>query len=920
MGTSSTQQDKTLTIGPGTDVRSVNGIYRPLGVGCVQKVKDHQCKVEFNPTVFSRPPYRSENKILQLEELETCPAPLELAHAGQWDEAWKFDLRQMAARFLCLNKGGQLSNARTEILPHQIFTAHTVVSSPKRRFMLADEVGLGKTVEAGMVWQALSQRGNAARTLVVCPAGLTLQWQEEFEDKFRETFEIFGRDFDAVNPRIWDLKASAIASLQRLKRKEHRRTLLENRKWDLIIFDEAQHLSAREYPRKTEKTQNYQLAEALREYTDALLLLTATPHAGDPNHGRFINLVKLLEANVDFTPLVDEGLFRPKDAVPYSKLILRTPKLKVTDAQGQAVFKGRRTLQLDFRMYPDEKEFYDAVEEYIRTGYNSLEQVEDPTHRRAIGFILTSFQKLNASSLRAIRVALEGRLDKLGKKLAHLPSEEEDEEADQRYLGEQEERAVLRSDRELLKDEIEVLTTLLAMRVSREKKIDRLRELLKQIDEQNPGTRVLIFTEYRRTQEFIKERLEEWYGPKTVALINGDMKLEGKTPEAESKRRSQRLFRDEPRVRFLVSTEAGGEGINLQFCHIVVNYDLPWNPMRYEQRIGRVYRYGQDKVVHIYNMKNRDTIEDKVRSYFDQRLRYAAEALGRVTGEDAEELIASLNGQLEAEIDPDEIYKRALVEGTLNKQSKEEIREAVQRAQEAYRIATTSLFRDISSYSFDSYQKDLASPVGLEDLEEFTLKFLAKERRQVQRVDGFLEFLTPDAIRTKGMPERFKTVTFDRSTAIRKTQAEFFAIGHPFVDTMLRYIGDYAFGGHCAVRCVEAEGVSDACAGIQFNFTVRKRVSREDGDEYLFDFYSVVVKADGEVDVRLSGPASRQYAIEGEAPPGAHDALRQLDSANFDNAYQSAKAFLEGRVELWDWDEDVQLIGVAKTVFVPANS
>src|SRR3989449_389603 len=343
------------------------------------------------------------------------------------------------------------------------------------------------------------------------------------------------------------------------------------------------------------------------------------------------------------------------------------------------------------------------------------------------------------------------------------------------------------------------------MPVKREKKIDRLRDLLSQIDQENSGTRVLIFTEYRRTQEFLKERLEEWYGAGTVVLINGDMKLEGKTPDAESKRRSQRLFRDEPSVRFLVSTEAGGEGINLQFCHIVVNYDLPWNPMRYEQRIGRVYRYGQQKVVHIYNLKNKDTIEETVRSYFDQRLRYAAEALSKVTGEDPEELIASLNGQLEAEIDPEEIYKRALVEGTLNKQSKEEIRQAVERAEEAYRIATTSLFKDISSYSFDSYQKDLASPVGLKDLEEFTLAFLSRERRQVQRKDGFLEFLTPEVLLREGLSERYKAVTFDRAAAIRNPQADFFAIGHPFVDAMLLYIGNYDFGGHTAARLIKMD-------------------------------------------------------------------------------------------------------------------
>ncbi|MGH9453004.1 MAG: helicase-related protein, partial [Terriglobia bacterium] len=758
MASSASLNNQTATIEPGVHVRSVNSIYRPYGVGKVQKVRDSLCKVEYNPGVFSRPPHHSINYLQKITELEVCPTPLELAEAGHWDDAWKFDLRQMAARFLTLNKGGQLSNARTEILPHQIFTAFTVVSSPRRRFMLADEVGLGKTIEAGMVWQALLQRGNANRTLVITPAGLTRQWQEELKDKFQaDDFYIFGRDFTATNPRTWDLHARAIASLDRLKRKEHKRVLLENRKWDLIIFDEAHRLSAKQYGKKTDKTQNYQLAEVLRDYTDALLLLTATPHAGDPDHSRFVNLVRLLEPRVDFSALTNQPLFRDPDAIPYSELILRTPKLKVTDAEGKVVFKGRRTHPLPFNMYPDEKEFYSAVEDYIRTGYNSLEQVEDPMHRRAVGFILTTFQKLNASSFRAIKAALEGRLTRLEEKLDKLPSEEEEEEdQDERYQGELDEKAVLKNNRQILRDEIRVLKKLLAIPVTREKKIDSLRDLLKRIDQETPGAQVLIFTEYRRTQEFLKERLEKWYGANTVVLINGDMELEGKTPEAESKRRSQQRFRDEPSVRFLVSTEAGGEGINLQFCFIVVNYDLPWNPMRYEQRVGRVYRYGQDKVVQIYNLRARDTVEDTVRSYFEQRLRAAAQALQVVTGEDPEELIASLNGQLEAEIDPDGIYTRALVEGTLNKQTKDEIQEAVKRAQQAYQIATQSLFRDVSSYSFDKYKKELASPVTLEDLEDFTLRYLAGERRQVQRKDGFLEFLTPESLREMKLKERYK--------------------------------------------------------------------------------------------------------------------------------------------------------------------
>ncbi len=340
-----------------------------------------------------------------------------------------------------------------------------------------------------------------------------------------------------------------------------------------------------------------------------------------------------------------------------------------------------------------------------------------------------------------------------------------------------------------------------------------------------------------------------------------------------------------------------------------MNYDLPWNPMRYEQRIGRVYRYGQDKVVQIYNLRAKDTVEDTVRSYFEQRLRVAAQALQQVTGEDPEELIASLNWQLETEIEPDEIYKRALVEGTLNKQTKEEIQEAVRRSQKAYEIATQSLFRDVSSYSFDNYKRELASPVSLKDLEGFTLKYLARERRQVQRKDGYLEFLTPESLREMKLKERYKAATFDRATAIRNPEAEFMALGHPFVDAMLQQIGDYGFGGHTAVRVIEVPGLpaADARAALQFNFTVRSRVQREDGDEFLFGFYTVVVRSDGAVDEELASKAASSYSKEGPLSPHAEQLLRNLDCLKLDHAYQLAKEQIEGQVQLWDWEEDVDL-------------
>src|SRR5438128_679243 len=247
-------------------VRSTNDLYKSYGVGYIQKIRGEQAKVEFNPSVFMQPPYRSENKILHLKELERVDSPLDRAARGEWDEPWRFELKMAAARFLTGNKGGQLSNARTEILPHQIFAAHRVVSSPRRRFLLADEVGLGKTIEAGMVWQALAQRGQARRTLILTPAGLTLQWQEEMQDKFGAYFEIFKRDFQAVNPRIWDLKAKALPSCEPLETPGHERALLENRKLGSIIFDEAHGLSDVSYGgTKTDRPQNSRLAEEIRQ-------------------------------------------------------------------------------------------------------------------------------------------------------------------------------------------------------------------------------------------------------------------------------------------------------------------------------------------------------------------------------------------------------------------------------------------------------------------------------------------------------------------------------------------------------------------------------------------------------------------------------------------------------------------------------
>lgn len=914
-------------------VRSTNELYKRYGIGRIQKVRGAQAKVEFNPSVFMPPPYRSENKILQLAELERIDSPLQRAQNGNWEEPWRFELKMLAARFLTSNKGGQLSNARTEILPHQIFAAYRVVSSLRRRFLLADEVGLGKTIEAGMIWQALAQRGQAKRTLIITPAGLTTQWQEEMQDKFDATFEVFGRDFMAINPRIWDLKATAIASMDTLKRSEHKRVLLENRKWDLIVFDEAHRLSAMDYESgKTEKTLNYRLAEEIRQkqYCDAMLLLTATPHQGEENNSRFKNLLGLLEDDIDFTGLERAGLFSGNGR-RFTELVIRTPKKEVTDSQGRKVFKGRQTHRMPLKMYEDEGQFYKAVVAYIQNGYKMLERVSDPTRRRAAGFVLTIFQKLNASSTAAIKAALETRLQRLKGELVNLTQEVEDQETtlfDERYEGEFEENEIFKDDREIIEGEINILEKLIRMKVQRDHKLEELLRLIDHIAHESPRKekeKILIFTEYRETQRYLVTQLEKKYGKGSVVVIHGGMKLErreedeqdietiwtpftkdGATIAPTTKRTSQRLFREHDKVRFLVSTEAGGEGINLQFCHICINYDLPWNPMRIEQRVGRVYRFGQDRVVQVYNFLNKGTIEDLVQSYFQNRLDRAAEAIAKVTGEDPEEIKGTLNGQLESEIDPAKIYQRAMVEGNLNKQTQKEIAEAVERAKRAYEIATQSLFRDVSSYSFDNYKRDLATDLTLDDLQRFTEKFLTAHHRQMQRKTPFIEFLVPEILKPFGLPERYRNATFNREVAIRHSGAEFLAIGHPFVDAMLTYVGSYDFGGLTAVREIDSPKLSGQ-TGFLFVFILRHRMTREDGDECLFEFVPVFVTAEDKIDETAANLAVSQVAIDPPTP--------KVVPPDPNTAFQVAKRYLEQKTGLWDWDDDVEFIGLSWTVF-----
>ncbi len=889
-------------------VISRNYLLEHYGKGRIIKIKNGMAKVEYVPHVFSSPPHFAHTKLVYLNETDRISSPIEKLLSSKIDEPWKFDLRQMAARFITSNKGGQLSNTRTELLPHQIFTAYEVVKSKRRRFLLADEVGLGKTIEAGIIWQALLHLGVADRTLIICPAGLTIQWQDEMQEKFGTFFEIFNRDFYTINPRIWDLKTTAIASMDTLKRPEHKAKLLENRKWDLIIFDEAHKLSAREYGTKLDKTENFKLAEDLKNYTDALLLLTATPHQGEDNQSRFVNMLKLLDDNIDFVSLFhgDLPLFKiqsDSSKTPYHEYILRTPKMQVTDASGHKVFRGRKTNKYAFDMFPDEEKFYCAISEYLKKGYSFLERITDKRKRLALGFVLSTFQKIAASSTNAIKNSLRNRKIVLEQKKKIIQKTISFE--DERFLGEQEEAQVpFEFEEQFIINEIEEIEQLLDMEVKRDVKTVEIVKFIKSIVKNIPNVRerkIVIFTEYLTTQQHLIDVLEKEFGIGCTTKINGSL-------DVDQRRRNQHKFRDDNQIHFLISTESGGEGINLQFAHILFNYDMPWNPMRIEQRVGRIYRYGQNKVVQIYNFRTKETIEDKIYKYVEEKLERAARVLSKVTGEDVEEIVATMYGEMENEIDYNDIYKRTLVEGDIE-ESKEEIDRGILKAKRAYELATKELFKDVSGYSFENYEKHLKTELTLKDLELFTKKFLKYKHRKAKVSDGIYSFKTPSDIKGDNVKDRYGKITFNREKAIDNPELEFFAVGHPFVDAMIRLCGSIECGGHVTTRLINNEKYY-GIKGIQFNYIVRSRIQRDEDEEFLFDMYTVFVDENYHINDDIARICQKSYS--------QNDKTVVYDEfpVDIEKAYLIANSYLKENIEvIWDWSEDVELLNIAFVEF-----
>ncbi len=542
-----------------------------------------------------------------------------------------------------------LSISRVDPLPHQLEAVYEhLLKLPSVRFLLADDAGAGKTIMAGLLVRELKLRGLIERVLVVCPANLTFQWQRELKEKFDEKFIVFkGSDIrDQFGVNQWLEQKQVITSLDLAKRTEILPGLAQVR-WDLVIVDEAHRMSARD---ETHKSQRYRLGELLRDSSDHLLLLTATPHKGDPQN--FTLFLQLLDrdAYADVRS-IHEAMERRR--APF--YLRRTKEAMVHFPEPQEnggwtakpVFTRRIPRTAAFNIDGPEFALYDRITRFVkRQSTRAAAQGDDP-RARAVGFLMALYQRRLASSTYAMRRSLENRARRLkeGLKRAQdlvrtappdLPDPEdldELEDAERERLERMLEAITLAGNAEQVRDEIAELLELaeeakVVEGAGSEAKLGHLREIMQ--DEgffDRRDQRLLIFTEFKDTLDHLMEHLKAWGF--SVGCIHGGMKP-GSRDEPGSRLHTEQQFR-EGAIQVLVATEAAGEGINLQCCHILFNYDIPWNPNRLEQRMGRIHRYGQHHDCLIFNFVASNTIEGRVL----QRLLYKLQEIRDALDDDA---------------------------------------------------------------------------------------------------------------------------------------------------------------------------------------------------------------------------------------------------------------------------------------------
>lgn len=526
--------------------------------------------------------------------------------------------------------GGFLSALASGIipLPHQLHVLNRAMETNNIRYILADEVGLGKTIEAGMIIKELKSRGLVQRVLVVCPTGLVTQWASEMQEKFHEKFNIIlPSDYDTIRRLTdaddvygqYDQVISPMDSIKPIEKhagwsdervekyNEERIYSIINSGWDLIIIDEAHRVAG-----SSGEVARYKLGYLLSQASPYLLLLSATPHNGKTEP--FLRLVRLLdeEAFPNSRSIVKEQV------APY---LIRTEKREAIDNNGNLLFKNRITHLVEMtwdERHSFQRELYELVSHYVSTTYDKSKR--NRKKNMCLIFLLIIMQRMVTSSTAAVRQSLERRLEALKAQNTRIGSLTESDLADMEIeddVAEVLEAMSLNMSEEILELEHIISVAKQAEFQHPDVKVEKLVDTIDEILSEDRDQKIIIFTEFVGTQKYLKNLLEN--RGFSVSVLNGSMSIDERNEALQEFKTKSSVF---------ISTDAGGEGLNLQFSNIIINYDLPWNPMKIEQRCGRADRIGQQRDVHIYNFIVADTVENRVREVLEEKLSVIFKELG----------------------------------------------------------------------------------------------------------------------------------------------------------------------------------------------------------------------------------------------------------------------------------------------------
>jgi len=763
-------------------------------------------------------------------EIEKINSPVEMIKNLQFGDAYRFDLLTEATRLSLAYEYDHLlslSSTRTFLEPYQVEAVYKVLSAFKQRFLIADDVGLGKTIEGGMIMKELIARGRGNRILITVPASLQLQWKNEMYERFDENFVIYNSAF--VNPlrdslpkdaNVWEHYNKIITSLDYAKQ-ENVKAELRRATWNLIVFDEAHKLSN---PKGSGKTLRYKLGESIKDQADNLLLLTATPHSGDSF--AFYSIIRL----------IDPYIFKDPESISPDKLqrvMIRRGKKGIKDSEGKPVFKDRIVKSVPIEYSKKEQELYEAVTEYVKHEYNLAQKQGN----RAYGFAMIILQKRMASSIYAITNSLKNRLEKILGKVHTDLNEDEIRLLRRYYEGKEENEQFGMEDLdpveiEMLERKLETMT-LDKTPAEFQIEIDKLKELIKLAEKTDVDTKaetvvnfivetlkkdtkekILVFTEYKDTLNYLNEKIKgEKINGKSIetAIIHGDIKVGPERKVQEEK------FKD-PNVNVMVATEAAGEGINLQFCHIMINNDLPWNPNRIDQRIGRLHRYLQKKDVYVHNLVTTTTREGKIFLRLIEKISIIEKQLGGS--------VSNILGTLLRDVNLEQLIMEALSKEKPIEVSLRDIEDATQRSLDAYIKMDEKLLMSFKKFDLDSImkviEKSREKTVTEKDIENFVRIFFTNFGGLIEktRFKDIYRLTVPKVLVNEQVKNVYEQVTFLKEVAKEKypSDVEFIAFGHPLLTYMIDFCKkrDEYFGGGATVKIADA-----VTSGIIFNFILR---------------------------------------------------------------------------------------------------